>query len=443
MSASLPEIQLAERYFNSLSEHGIAYCILRNAEEVQQGDAHDIDMTVDAKHLAKAEALLKQAATDSGWKKHLQTGTATDPTNIKCYHYYLADEGKQKISILHIDIFPTFTWKGYILLDNKALLQGGDTEGIYRKAAPATESVCNLFVRLLFNGYVKDKYKESIQRTFSAYEEDVMSRMQQFLTAEKAQEICRHAQQGEWTRIEQARSSIIRNIRKTAPRKRLGYLFYLLRKALCRKGAVIAFMGTDGSGKSTIINGLPQIIGNTFSGDTIDYYHWRPGFIKPEKKLTAEGTVVSNVQPHTQKPYGKLISLLKMGMYVLDYTLGYWLKVRWKAAKGHLVVFDRYYYDFYMDKIRYRLSVSNSLVRLCQWFIPKPDATFLLIGDAQQIYERKKELPVEEVQAQIDCLKRHKNKFAHPVEVDVSQSIPQVLYSVSKELLQVLHKRNG
>ena len=415
---------------------------MRNADEVQQGDAHDVDMTVDASALKQAEELLNTTAEQMGWKKHLQTGAAHDKVNIKCYHYYMADDETQSIHILHIDIFPTFIWKGYVLLNNDALLSNVAETVLYRKAAEETEAVCNLFVRLLFNGYVKDKYKDGIKQVFEAKESAVLSLMQQFLSQETAADICRWAQQGAWQIIEKARGSIIKNIRKTAPCHRWQYLRYLAVKALRRKGIVVAFQGTDGSGKSTIINGLPQIIERTFNGDTIDYYHWRPGFIKAEKKLTDDGQMVSIVQPHSEKPYGKLISLAKMGMYVLDYSLGYWCRVRWQAAKGHLVVFDRYYYDFYMDKIRYRLNVSDSIVRLCQFFIPEPDATFLLIGDAQQIFERKKEIPVEEVQAQIDCLLNNQLKMAHPIITDVSQSIPQVLYSVSKNLLRLLHKRN-
>ena len=441
-SSTAPDINLLEAFYQSLTEHGIDYCILRNADEVERGDAHDVDMTVDASSLKKAEQLLHTTAEQMGWKKHLQTGSAADPVNIKCYHYHQADDNLQRIHILHIDIFPTFTWKGRVLLDNKTLLTRVTSNGLYRKAATETEAVCNLFVRLLFNGYIKDKFKANIKHVFGTKPNEVLELMLQFLPKNTATDICQWVQHEEWQNIEKARKSIISGIQRTAPCHRLLYMRYLLGKAFCRKGGIVAFQGTDGSGKSTIINGLPDIIGRTFSGDTIDYYHWRPGFVKAEKKLADDGNVVSNVQPHTEKPYGKLISLAKMGMYILDYTLGYWCRVRWQAAKGHLVVFDRYYYDFYMDKIRYRLNVSDSVVRLCQYFIPEPDATFLLVGDAQQIYERKKEMPVEEVQAQIDCLLNNKGRMSNPIVTDVSQSIPQVLYSVSKNLLHILHERN-
>lgn len=443
MIEPLPQLQLLEAFFSSLNDSQISYAILRNATEVETGDAHDVDMTIDSACLIHAETILHETAQKLGWKKHLQTGQAKDSFSIKCYHYYFIDETSQQIFIVHIDIFPTFTWKGYILIDNQSLLKNSNSKSFYRSVSKPTESVCNLFVRLLFNGYIKDKYKLGIQQVFKETPAEVKTLMSKFLPDTLASQILQFAQQGKWTNIEEIRPEIIRGIKRTATRKRLSYVRYLINKAIHRKGAIIAFIGTDGSGKSTIINGIPQIIGNTFSGDTIDYYHWRPGIIKPEKKLTPEGNVISNVQPHTSKPYGKLLSLIKMGVYILDYSLGYWLNVRWKAAKGHLVVFDRYYYDFYIDQIRYRLNLDNKLIRFFQFFIPSPDTTFVLLGDAQEIYERKKELPPDEIERQLRTLKNYQDKFSNPVEINVSASIPNVLYNVSKNILITQAKRNN
>lgn len=437
-SYTTPDISLLDFFYQALTDHGIAYCILRNADEVEQGCAHDVDMTIDAAFLEKAEQLLHAIAEQKGWKKHLQTGSSADPVNIKCYHYYQADIDLQQIHILHIDIFPTFTWKGRVLLNNKTLLTRITGNGLYRKAAEETEAVCNLFVRLLFNGYIKEKYKKNIKRVFVTKTREVFELMLQFLPQALVADINHWVHQEEWHKIERERKRIIIGIQRTAPHHRMLYFRYILGKALCRKGMVVAFLGTDGSGKSSIINELPNIIGRTFSGDTINYYHWRPGFIKTEKRLDADVNEFSNVSPHTRKSYCSLISLAKMSMYVLDYMLGYWFRIRWQAAKGHLVVFDRYYYDFYMDKARYRLNIGNWIIRLLHLFIPKPDITFVLLGDAEKIHARKNELPLEEVQRQIDLLRANKRLFASPVVVDVCRSIPEVVYTVSSNILKKL-----
>ena len=47
-------------------------------------------------------------------------------------------------------------------------------------------------------------------------------------------------------------------------------------KAALEKGVMVAFLGTDGSGKSTIISNLSVVLERTFDESQIKYYHWRP-----------------------------------------------------------------------------------------------------------------------------------------------------------------------
>lgn len=441
MNNSLDLIFL-KTFFSSLQSKKIQYCILRNVEEVKQGDAHDVDMSIDAEKLQEAEELLIDTAQSLNWNLHLKTGSSKNKYDIKCYHFYYINEQNREIHIVHLDIFPTFQWKGYELLSNKTLLTATRSDGLFLTTSAEAEAICNLFTRLLFNGYIKDKYKDSIQKVFIGSPDTVHELLRHFLSQQQAKLILQHASNGQWERIIEQRRILITDIKRTAKRHIFSHLCYLMSKAINRKGLIIAFQGTDGSGKSTIINGLPSIIGNSFTGSTIDYYHWRPGFIHPEKKYTRDGKLLTNVQPHNKPPMGKLASLAKLAFYSLDYLLGYVGRVYWQAAKGHLVIFDRYYYDFYMDKLRYRLSISDGWVRFFQFFIPKPDITFLLIGDAKQIYERKRELTVADIQEQIDTLLKYRSYYPNAIIANVNTPIPHVLYQVSQGILDSLKNRN-
>ena len=95
-----------------------------------------------------------------------------------------------------------------------------------------------------------------------------------------------------------------------------------------------------------------------------------------------------------------------------------------------------------MDKLRYRLSISDGWVRFFQFFIPKPDITFLLIGDAKQIYERKRELTVADIQEQIDTLLKYHSYYPNAIIANVNTPIPHVLYQVSQGILDSLKNRN-
>lgn len=441
MNAPTPDVLFIESYFNHLIQHGIDYCIMRNAEEVEQGDAHDVDLVIRDTQLKLAEKILYNLAEQKNWNAHLQTGLSSDNYNIKCYNYYYISEKENKIFIVHIDIFPVFAWKGYEILPNYILLENINKKSIYHSMEPEVEAVCNLFVRLLYNGKVKDKYKPKISETFNGNKKRVVELMEYFLSLELANHIFEYAVKGEWDIIDNKCNQIRKCVRKKTKRKHFTYMKYLFSKARKRPGMVVAFLGPDGTGKTTIFNGLSSVIGNTFSDTTINYYHWRPGFIKSEKRLDADGNLINCAAPHTLSPHNKLISLGKLAFYTLDYILGYWFKIYWQAAQGHLVVFDRYYYDFYVDKLRYRLNVNDTVIKFFQLFIPQPDITFLLIGDAPIIHARKKEITEQEIRNQLNTLTNYQSQFKNSVIVNANQSIPSVLHQVGVNILKWLNSR--
>lgn len=426
------DMKFVEALLRALEEQNIEYCILRNVEEIEAGNAHDIDMTVSNKHLDDFERIALQVARHMGWKLHLKIGSSKDKINIKCYHFFTVKD--KHIYIAHFDIFPTFAWNGYILLDNDILLTRIDKNTFYHNSAPEIESVTKLFIRLLYNGYIKTKYKNYILQTFRSMQTQVSDVMRNFLDEETCVYVVECILNEKWNELEKNRKKLVTAIRNKAKNRKISQTIYLMRKAIGKAGLMVAFEGTDGSGKSTIISGLSEVLDNTFPNGMLDYYHWRPGFIKKEKR-TEDGEAVVVKQPHAKKSYGKLKSFAKYMFFNFDYIFGYWCKVRWQISKGHLVVFDRYYYDYYMDKLRYRLNISNTTLNLFRFMIPKPDITFLLIGDSKVLYERKKEISVQEIQEQINRLIQNQEKFHNSVIVDVNQPINKVVFDVAETIL--------
>lgn len=202
------------------------------------------------------------------------------------------------------------------------------------------------------------------------------------------------------------------------------------------KGLMVVFEGTDGSGKTTIIDNLSNFLDGRFVNEDIVYYHWRPGFIKSPNKNSNESTGVVCTDPHGKKPYSKLVSFGKYMYFNLDYIFGYFFDVCKHLKSGKLVVFDRYYYDYFLDKQRYRLDISDTILKIFKPLIPRPDITFLLVGDAQTLYERKKEITVDEIQKQIDRLLENKDNFANSIIIDVNKNIDVVVRSVADEIMK-------
>lgn len=204
-------------------------------------------------------------------------------------------------------------------------------------------------------------------------------------------------------------------------------------------GLMVAFLGTDGSGKSTIIQALPHALNIEDTPERLVYYHCRPYILQPSKAAKRLDLDARCPEPHAEKPYGKVVSVGKLIFCLADYVLGYWLRVRRQVNDGKLVIFDRYYYDFYLDKVRYRMGIGDTWFRLMEWMVPKPDITFVLTGEAEPIWKRKQEIPLDEVQRQINVLEKHKHHFAHPVTIDVSAPIQKVVSDVTHAIKEAVH----
>ena len=82
------------------------------------------------------------------------------------------------------------------------------------------------------------------------------------------------------------------------------------------------------------------------------------------------------------------------------------------------------------------MDISDRILDLLKKIIPKPDITFLLVGDSQILYERKKEIPIEEIERQIQRIKKKQNKFNNSVIIDVNKSIEEVVEDVSIQILK-------
>lgn len=70
---------------------------------------------------------------------------------------------------------------------------------------------------------------------------------------------------------------------------------------------------------------------------------------------------------------------------MIDYTLGY-MKVVSPIIhlKSKIFIFDRYYYDYYIDQKRSKTNLPYWIVRFGEILLPKPDLILCLGGDPEK-----------------------------------------------------------
>lgn len=195
-------------------------------------------------------------------------------------------------------------------------------------------------------------------------------------------------------------------------------------------GLVVAFMGPDGSGKTTIINGVKESLTEAFRQNK--QYHLFP---KEAKE------VAPTIDPHNQKPRGELGSIAKLFYFLGLYFFGYWCKIYPLKIKSTLIIFDRYYHDILVDPRRYRNSAGNYWTKLVAYFVPKPDVWILLDVPATIIQQRKSEVSPEESARQVIAYRKLFEKLANAYVINANQTPEQVIYDTEEVLIQYLKNR--
>lgn len=228
---------------------------------------------------------------------------------------------------------------------------------------------------------------------------------------------------------------------------RLGMRLYSFKRCFRVPGYVIVVEGTDGSGKSFIIDSISPILNEAFHKGVV-YNHLRPNAIpdiavlmgKRKKAEKDEVTVVSD--PHAGKQSGFAGSLVRWAYYMTDYTFGY-LKTVWPAihTKSKVFIFDRYYYEYYFDQKRSHTNLPQWILRVGEWFLPRPDIILCLGGDPQKIYERKPETSLEEVTRQTQVLKDFCAKRDNAVWVDTTIAPKDSVRCAMEAICKMMGKR--
>jgi peptidoglycan/xylan/chitin deacetylase (PgdA/CDA1 family) len=170
------------------------------------------------------------------------------------------------------------------------------------------------------------------------------------------------------------------------------YLDRLMRPS----GLSVAVLGTDGVGKSTVIDALEAHFASGFLG--VARGHLRPTVL-PDLKYVLRPEAwrrawqpwqpgAAPQSPHEGAASGPLGSLARLAYYGLDYTLGHPLRLRLPAVRNRLVLFDRYHVDWLVDPRRWKIALPEPVRRAAQRRLPEPDLPADELARQRSAYRR-------------------------------------------------------
>ncbi len=434
-----PLAQLLVGIFDALEGDGIRYCVLRGYADLPQATRNDVDLAIDPAALDRVHEHVARVARDAGWLwagRDDQSGVS----RVKLFH------PEHPGGMLPLDLCVEHSVWGMRYADPEFVL---DTElrheGI-RVARPGCEAAVSLLKGLLRHGTVKARasHRDRLQTCTREDPQSFAACAAPLVGEALCGELLDACQRADWEAAI-ARAPALRRAlaRRSGP---LRVLSKALRAALrtrmarfsrrggqeFRGGLFICLLGPDGSGKTTLSRALEARIGGLFA--ETEQFHSVSGVFPrlrglkrifyglqgrevPESPL--KGVAMPGVVAKPSPAWRATIYILYYGVEYMLYRFTVGSKVR----RNHLVIFDRYFYDYYL--MRVHMNAPRWLLDLFSRWIAQPDVLFVMLADPEAIYRRKPELTPEEIERQQTILKGL--QLPRSAQIDTSISVERTV----------------
>lgn len=432
--------QFLKTLFIRFNESGIRYFVFGSYQSLPESTGgSDIDMIIEECDCILAEKVLKDIINCS----EIVLASYYTNSSTRFYRFLTKSWGVQ-IDIYYkglcyrgVPYFPVDRLRNNLIMHNGIVRVLEESRGFY----------LDYFKEVVHNGKVKEKYVLALMAAMAENAPACLDEIRNVYGKKAAQIIAEN--RSFWGLQDIAKplqkithKQLFKGQRLTVLKDRIQSFLRLFSK---RPGYVIVVEGTDGSGKSTIINHITPILNECFH-KYVFYNHLRPKLI-PDlgvvmgKKPADEAEHV-NSDPHGQSQSGFLGSLIRWGYYMIDYTFGYlnkvWIQIH---SKSKVFIFDRYYYDYYIDQKRSRTNLPNWIIRFGEMLIAKPDLILCLGGDPEKIYARKPETSLKEVERQTNVLKHFCETHQNAVWIDTTTTIEQSCEEAMNAIVTMMSKR--
>ena len=431
--------------FSELQKQGILYVVLRNYMEFPKVPVDtDIDLLISLKDEKRYREVFKLAA-----KEH-NVAIVRERRNVHVRAFFIYQRRPERMA-LWIDAFTSFTSKGLAWAEAGVALNARyeNEQGIY-VMPKGMEGASLLLKEILANRPVKEKYFDSIKRYANQDPPSFLKLLSLHMDSRLAKTIHLHACRGEWTNAfkeggKWRRSIFLANFWR-APIKNITYFMSfgvqsVMEQVKPRGGLMIACIGPDGAGKSTLCAALKKRL-QDYPFLKVKMYHGTFGLF-PELQQIRSAILPRKTQGGLPLPVYNLPSQnssLRSLVHLLYYGIEgivIWPLIFWGSLRGDVFLFDRYFYDFAIP------GKNQWLFTILQKVIPRPDAVFLLVSSPEQIYQRKPEIPIEEIRKQFLAFQSEQfRKIAHPEEIRLEKEPEELAADIEEKIVPILLRKS-
>ncbi len=408
-------IKEIKKVLDNFEKNNVRYVISRNYGFLLENkiyDGKDIDLCVERKDVAK----IKKIFENFNFKR-----IPINPfSNHLGYHKFFVKEKKRLFFHIHVD---GITGSNLRYLDSKNILKHKRKIGFFYVSSFNDELLIILLHSILDKKRFRKDYIDDIERLKKEninwdYIEKILNKK---IGRKYSIFVINNIKKHRYELIEKEARNIYNYFIKNYPFKlywifRLYFFGGLWKLNWFRKSKpLIAFIGMDGSGKTTTSNNFIQVLKkNNFKVKRIYTGRGRNNILpihffgKRYKKIGGKTSL--GAEGKGRKKFS-IIHTLAAPVFAFDLLLRYFFKI-FPARKTHdFVITDRYTTDVLLTN-----KVPMFLKRFLFWFFPKPTITFYLYNDPQILFVRKKDHPIEDLYRQEKIFDKI-NKIVKPVKI--------------------------
>jgi thymidylate kinase len=424
-----------------LEEAAVPYCILAGYDHMPEEIASDIDFMLDPECAVYLPELLQVVAARSG--AHVVQCIRHETTAAYFALARLEDGG---LSYLHPDSSGDYRRSGRLWIRSGPVLRRRCRHPGGFWVPAAADAFAYYLIKKVDKGALSEEQGVELSRRFGEDPAGCERALKRLFFASSARAVAMAARAGDWRSIAftlpRLRGELQQRAEGEGWRQRARQAVADARRVLDRllrpTGLSIAFLGADGSGKSTLIERVSGELRQNFR--QVRYRHLRPGVLVPGGGKGASGPVTD---PHARPPRGASGSLAKLLHFWADYVVGGALWLYPLRVRSTLVIFDRYYHDLLADPLRYRYGGPLAPARWLGRFVPYPDISFVLDAPTEVLQARKQEVPWDECERQRHAYVATAAGLPGACVIDASRPVDEVVARVLEQVVAHMEARTA
>jgi thymidylate kinase len=405
-----PRARMLLEFVRELEERRIPHCVLRGQQgfpELHPGG--DLDLLTEPRHVRAIVELACAVARRAGvsvWERR-SMGFMEQLLLYAC-------AGPGRHEFFGLDVHSCEACFGVPFLEARAVLARTRREHGLLRPEPVLSACIDAVGAWISSGRIPPRHAAAFARVLDEQPAELEDELARWFGARHASGMIAGARGAgdcaqRWPLATLRRALLLRAFRRAPWRslRALGAYGWAVRVRpwFAPRGRMLAFLGTDGSGKSSVLEAVLAALEPAFGRERLHVFHMRPGLLPQLNALAHAGRTTCTPDelraPHRAQPSGRLGSAARALYYAADYVLGYAVRVLPLRRRSVIVAFDRYIDDYQVDPLRSRIRRGlPGLAALCR-LVPRPEHLFVCSAPLATVRARKQELPEVECARQL------------------------------------------